>query len=614
MKKLIGYLFCLCFVTNVFGQYNPAIWEVIDETTQVQALTGLNHSNGIYELEKRELIYSKSWESDILHVDFTNPVGDNWADFGFMFIYWEGETGNRFTTTTERVPQNSDIAKGFSVDFTNEANRSITFKVQASADLNLRMDLYDIQGKCSNHNSPKSDILATSGGIDINDDTKWQVVTYSWGGDATANATVYDMNDMYSESWWGTNNTGLRDDYVLLNAAKIGGISFTIDDGEQGIDGEQKTIYIKDVIIGASEEKIEYYRDSIIVCKKQLHNLIEVDEYNATIVNNMVDNGTIEVGLGANQILPEVYSNFTTQLNNAKDIYNSQTATLEEIQIAYDSLQVSIDQMLDKYFYLTVSTTGIVMDFYNNGEETFIINSNTSWEISGIEPWFSVSQVSGIGNQTIQITPTNNGGLQRSALLVISAKGDVKQMNITQNENENEPCSNYTLNNRLIGDTLVCTNSDQTLYTVEEMRYYPSSYIWTVSGNHLNYSHQSDNSSIRYVDWGKSGIDTITLHEITWDGCEVFDTLIVRIYDCLLNPSYQNKPLELQYNAETNVVTFKGIQGEANIVFLDISGKTIYTKTIISDDSISTEFLPQGVYIVQVNSESGNVQMKLVKK
>ena len=79
---------------------------------------------------------------------------------------------------------------------------------------------------------------------------------------------------------------------------------------------------------------------------------------------------------------------------------------------------------------------------------------------------------------------------------------------------------------KLFGKDSVCVNSTESYYT----QYTPEShYYWNVTGDNLNYSKDAGSSSVRYVDWMKSGIDTLTVYEQTWAGCEGFDTLIVKI-------------------------------------------------------------------------------------
>jgi hypothetical protein len=79
---------------------------------------------------------------------------------------------------------------------------------------------------------------------------------------------------------------------------------------------------------------------------------------------------------------------------------------------------------------------------------------------------------------------------------------------------------------KLFGSDSVCVGSTEQYYTQYTAE---SNYMWNVTGNNLNYSKDVKSSSVRYVDWGNPGIDTITVYEQTWAGCEGFDTLIVKV-------------------------------------------------------------------------------------
>ena len=79
---------------------------------------------------------------------------------------------------------------------------------------------------------------------------------------------------------------------------------------------------------------------------------------------------------------------------------------------------------------------------------------------------------------------------------------------------------------KLFGRDSVCVSETEQYYTQFTKE---SSYFWNVTGDHLNYSKDAMSSSVRYVDWMKSGVDTLTVYEQTWAGCEGWDTLVVRI-------------------------------------------------------------------------------------
>ena len=79
---------------------------------------------------------------------------------------------------------------------------------------------------------------------------------------------------------------------------------------------------------------------------------------------------------------------------------------------------------------------------------------------------------------------------------------------------------------KLYGRDSVCVGATEQYYTQYTKE---STYFWNVTGSHLNYSKDAMSSSVRYVDWMKSGVDTLTVYEQTWAGCEGWDTLVVRI-------------------------------------------------------------------------------------
>jgi len=244
------------------AQYDATtIWQVEDATTKVYSLTGLTKTNGFDTETSGPTVstgyggtYTYTWETnDIIRIDFTNKLTPNqWSDFGFTVVQWDGTTNNKFTKTTAGEDQDHDKARGWTVDFSDEANRLVTMKVQASANINLRADLTDIAGKTSNGASPKVDVVATTGGVNINDAAKWATIKYSWGGasvDAGA-AAVEIMEDWYSGTWWGVDNTDLKDAQNPLDAARIVKLGLTFDDGGQGTLNDAKTLYIKDIVIG----------------------------------------------------------------------------------------------------------------------------------------------------------------------------------------------------------------------------------------------------------------------------------------------------------------------------------------------------------------------------
>ena len=79
---------------------------------------------------------------------------------------------------------------------------------------------------------------------------------------------------------------------------------------------------------------------------------------------------------------------------------------------------------------------------------------------------------------------------------------------------------------KLFGSDSVCVGTIAEQYYTQYTK--GSQYFWNVTGDHLNYA-KTDATSVRYVDWMAAGVDTLTIYEQTWAGCEGVDTLVVRI-------------------------------------------------------------------------------------
>lgn len=256
MNKLIGYLFCFCFVTNVFGQYEGDFWKVNDYTTSLTGSMLLNHTCGYDGIESGPMVEltnpnltSYTWDDYICVYTIDGSVSNSEvAQIRFNTIVWRGETGKKFTTDLFGMPQTSDTTRGFSIDFSDEANRGMSFKVQTAEPITLSFYLRDINGKISNGSEVSYQTSSVNGGVNITDASKWTTVTVSWAGDMTASANVNSMIDATSTDWWGVSNVGYRDAIYKLDSSKIGGIvisAYTPNNPQNS-----KEIFFKDIRIG----------------------------------------------------------------------------------------------------------------------------------------------------------------------------------------------------------------------------------------------------------------------------------------------------------------------------------------------------------------------------
>lgn len=443
MKKILLFLVSVFIIVNAQAQYNPAIWQVLDETTNVPAITGLNPSNGYVrddmaksKHENANNAYVITWEGDVLKVNFTNPVGSNWADFEFSTIQWVGGTQKMFTKTTDGISQISDVAKGYTVNFSNPSNRIITFKAQADLPMNIRIDLIDINGKISNGASPKYNIPATAGGVNTNDNSKWVTYSFSWGGDATASANVSNATDMYSGVWWDVNNYGLKDAENPLDLSKIVAFAITIDDGEQGLDAEIKNIYIKDVTLGTGTPIQYVEQPSLKVSKSSMtlpgyQNSTDVFDIQSSLDWNIVTN-----------------DNWLHVDKNSGTGNSPITITAEQNDGAYrtGSLTISANGISNKIITikqyplnteLSVSSNNLTLSHLANSTQTIQVTSlHTSWNATTSDSWLTVSpntnSLDGITNLIIT-AQKNTANTNRSSQVTITDEfGISKVITVTQ--------------------------------------------------------------------------------------------------------------------------------------------------------------------------------------
>ncbi|MCL2329399.1 MAG: gliding motility-associated C-terminal domain-containing protein [Bacteroidetes bacterium] len=86
-------------------------------------------------------------------------------------------------------------------------------------------------------------------------------------------------------------------------------------------------------------------------------------------------------------------------------------------------------------------------------------------------------------------------------------------------------------NSQIIGRNEFCLQAIEEQYAIKTAAQ-GSEYFWKTSGTHYNYSKDGNPySPNRYVDWYGVGIDTLSVYERTYAGCEGYDTLVVFIAD-----------------------------------------------------------------------------------
>ncbi len=257
-----------------YEQYD-SWWEVDDQTTNVKGLTGLTPKNGM-KVEDKDAGYSIETDGDVFHVRYEKTR--SYEKFGMSWMEWAYPancasdnwqlvnpiTGEEWADGCHRT------AKGNSVDFSDPANRLISFKYQALGDasINLRVDLWDIKGR----KTTKEGYICTDGLEKVSsyaprDEKAWNecILLYA-DPDNDPDGALDELQDYIFDGYiYGTcsgiledgNNTwwnGIQFDAqptfgLKLDPSRIIGIEVYIN-CDVSTKGQVSEIYIKDLTVG----------------------------------------------------------------------------------------------------------------------------------------------------------------------------------------------------------------------------------------------------------------------------------------------------------------------------------------------------------------------------
>ena len=211
-------------------------WEVDDQTENVQALTGLTPKNGLQATETNgRNSCTFSTEDNVFHIHYVKV--QDYDKFELTWMKWAypadcGEVDNwQLVNPINGEPWGAGkdchrTAKGYSIDFSDPANRIVSFKYQANGDasINLRVDLVDIKGrKTTKEGYIIADELEKTSTIKLNDENAWQefMILYS---DQDNENVVEELEKYFDkDAFYGTCSGALADG----NNTWYNGISFT---------------------------------------------------------------------------------------------------------------------------------------------------------------------------------------------------------------------------------------------------------------------------------------------------------------------------------------------------------------------------------------------------
>ena len=252
-------------------------WEVEDQTQNVQALTGLTPKNGLQATETNgRNSCTFSTEDNVFHIHYVKV--QDYDKFELTWMKWAYPADCTEDNWQLVNPINGEqwgagkdchrTAKGYSIDFSDPANRIVSFKYQAKGDaaINLRVDLADIKGrKTTKEGYITTDGLDKTSTIRLNDDNAWSdfMILYS---DQENESVVEELENYFDkDAFYGTCDGVLADGNntwwngiqfpstptfpLYLDPSRIIGLEIYIN-CDVTTKGQTSDLYIKDLTVG----------------------------------------------------------------------------------------------------------------------------------------------------------------------------------------------------------------------------------------------------------------------------------------------------------------------------------------------------------------------------
>ncbi|OQA95882.1 MAG: hypothetical protein BWY22_01991 [Bacteroidetes bacterium ADurb.Bin217] len=117
----------------------------------------------------------------------------------------------------------------------------------------------------------------------------------------------------------------------------------------------------------------------------------------------------------------------------------------------------------------------------------------------------------------------------------------------------------------ILGREKVCEGTIEEFYSVE-FGDAANHYKWEVTGSNVMYSKDNLSGATRYIDWGKSGVDTISLMVTSPDFCMSADTLIV------YKAKYPIADFDWELPGAMNIAEFTNLTIQDSIIEQTIDG------------------------------------------
>ena len=90
--------------------------------------------------------------------------------------------------------------------------------------------------------------------------------------------------------------------------------------------------------------------------------------------------------------------------------------------------------------------------------------------------------------------------------------------------------------------------------------------------------------------------------------------IVEDIFATLLQRTQDSETISIYPNPTTDGFRISGIEGSASLTLTDVNGKDVLAKEVRTDEFVSVNSLPNGVYIARISSGGGIKVEKIVKK
>ncbi|MCF8357488.1 MAG: T9SS type A sorting domain-containing protein [Prolixibacteraceae bacterium] len=258
--------------------------------------------------------------------------------------------------------------------------------------------------------------------------------------------------------------------------------------------------------------------------------------------------------------------------------------------------------------FLVISNFEIITSANASTDESFDVNSNTTWQISVNETWLSVSEVDGTGNLTISLIIEENTSIfERLATINISGT-DIPAQSITVTQ-EGAPATLSVSEPQL---ELDAENGSEATFDVT------SNTTWSAASDQtwltVNPETGTGNATVTLVaEENSTGSERQANITVIAEGTEAQTIEVLQAPLTGFTQQHLNG-IRVSPNPFYDGITVNPNQKNIQLSLYDLNGRLMLTQEISEKKHIKTEALPEGVYILELISPKEIFKMKIIKK